>query len=275
MRKIEQHQIFDGEQLVWTHFAQTLQCDMKVAVFLPPNPEKRPLGVIYWLSGLTCSEQNFITKSGFQRYAAEHQVIVVAPDTSPRGENVADDDAYDLGQGAGFYLNTTETPWKSHYQMYDYILNELPAFIEQHFPTNGKRSIMGHSMGGHGALVLALRNPERYQSVSAFSPILMPSLVPWGQKAFSAYLGEDREKWQQYDANSLIQRGFKVNAVRIEQGLDDEFLTTQLRTEEFIETCRIANQPVDVRFHKGYDHSYYFIASFIGEHIAYHATWLK
>lgn len=275
MRKIEQHQIFVGEQQVWIHFAQTLQCDMKVAVFLPPNPEKRPLGVIYWLSGLTCSEQNFITKSGFQRYAAEHQVIVVAPDTSPRGENVADDNAYDLGQGAGFYLNSTEAPWKSHYQMYDYILNELPAFIEQHFPTNGKRSIMGHSMGGHGALVLALRNPERYQSVSAFSPILMPSLVPWGQKAFSAYLGEDREKWQQYDANSLIQRGFKVNAMRIEQGLDDEFLTTQLRTEEFIETCRIANQPVDVRFHKGYDHSYYFIASFIGEHIAYHATWLK
>ncbi|KYK76175.1 S-formylglutathione hydrolase [Aggregatibacter actinomycetemcomitans serotype e str. SC936] len=274
MKKIEQHQSFGGEQQVWTHFAQSLQCDMKVAVFLPPNPENRPLGVIYWLSGLTCTEQNFITKSGFQRYAAEHQVIVVAPDTSPRGEEVPDDAAYDLGQGAGFYLNATQSPWNTHYRMYDYILNELPSLIEQHFATNGKRAIMGHSMGGHGALVLALRNPDRYQSVSAFSPILAPSLVPWGEKAFSAYLGEDRKKWQQYDANSLIKQGFKLKEIRIDQGLDDEFLATQLRTEEFIETCRKANQPVDVRFHKGYDHSYYFIASFIGEHIVYHAQCL-
>ena len=186
MKLIEQHQIFGGSQQVWAHNAQTLQCEMKFAVYLPNNPENRPLGVIYWLSGLTCTEQNFITKSGFQRYAAEHQVIVVAPDTSPRGEQVPNDAAYDLGQGAGFYLNATEQPWATNYQMYDYILNELPDLIEANFPTNGKRSIMGHSMGGHGALVLALRNRERYQSVSAFSPILSPSLVPWGEKAFSA-----------------------------------------------------------------------------------------
>ena len=232
MKLIEQHQIFGGSQQVWAHHAQTLQCEMKFTVYLPDNQENRPLGVIYWLSGLTCTEQNFITKSGFQRYAAEHQV-------------------------------------------YDYILNELPGLIEENFPTNGKCSIMGHSMGGHGALVLALRNQERYQSVSAFSPILSPSLVPWGEKAFSAYLGKDREKWQQYDANSLIQQGYKVQGMRIDQGLEDEFLPTQLRTEDFIETCRAANQPIDVRFHKGYDHSYYFIASFIGEHIAYHAAFLK
>ena len=159
--------------------------------------------------------------------------------------------------------------------MYDYILNELPCLIKENFPTNGKCSIMGHSMGGHGALVLALRNRERYQSVSAFSPILSPSLVPWGEKAFSAYLGKDCEKWQQYDAGSLIKQGYKMQGMRIDQGLEDEFLPTQLRTEDFIETCRAANQPIDVRFHKGYDHSYYFIASFIGEHIAYHAAFLK
>lgn len=198
-----------------------------------------------------------------------------APDTGPRGEQVPNGAAYDLGQGAGFYLNATEQPWAANYQMYDYILNELPRLIEEHFPTNGKRSIMGHSMDGHGALVLALRNREHYQSVSAFSPILSPSLVPWGEKAFTAYLGKDREKWQQYDANSLIQQGYKVQGMRIDQGLEDEFLPTQLRTKDFIETCRAANQPIDVRFHKGYDHSYYFIASFIGEHIAYHAAFLK
>lgn len=187
MKLIEQHQIFGGSQQVWAHHAQTLQCEMKFAVYLPDNPENQPLGVIYWLSGLTCTEQNFITKSSFRRYAAEHQVVVVAPDTDPRGEQVPNGAAYDLGQGAGFYLNATEQPWAANYQMYDYILNELPRLIEEHFPTNGKRSIMGHSMDGHGALVLALRNREHYQSVSAFSPILSPSLVPWGEKAFTAY----------------------------------------------------------------------------------------
>ena len=226
MKLIEQHQIFGGLQQVWAHDAQTLQCEMKFAVYLPNNPENRPLGVIYWLSGLTCTEQNFITKSGFQRYAAEHQVIVVAPDTSPRGEQVPNDAAYDLGQGAGFYLNATEQPWATNYQMYDYILNELPSLIEEKFPTNGKRSIMGHSMGGLGALVLALRNRKRYQSVSAFSSLLSPSLVPWGEKAFTAYLGKDCEKWQQYDANSLIQQGYKVQGMRINQSLEDEFLPT-------------------------------------------------
>ncbi|MBV6540197.1 S-formylglutathione hydrolase [Ursidibacter maritimus] len=275
MKKIEQHQIFGGQQQVWEHFAQTLQCKMKVAVYLPPIIENQALGVIYWLSGLTCTEQNFITKSGFQRYAAEHQVIIVAPDTSPRGENVPDNDAYDIGQGAGFYLNATQSPWQTNYQMYDYILEELPSLIETYFPTNGKRAIMGHSMGGHGALVLALRNPEYYKSVSAFSPILSPSIVPWGKKAFTDYLGENHKEWQKYDANMLIMQGFKVNNIKIDQGLDDEFLATQLRTDDFIETCHIANQPVDIRFHRGYDHSYYFIASFIGEHIAYHAKQLK
>ena len=202
-------------------------------------------------------------------------MIVVAPDTSPRGEQVPNDAAYDLGQGAGFYLNATEQPWATNYQMYDYILNELPDLIEANFPTNGKRSIMGHSMGGHGALVLALRNRERYQSVSAFSPILSPSLVPWGEKAFSAYLGKIAKNGSNMMPTRSSNKAIKVQGMRIDQGLEDEFLPTQLRTEDFIETCRAANQPADVRFHKGYDHSYYFIASFIGEHIAYHAAFLK
>ena len=274
MKRIEQHQSFGGKQQVWTHFSPTLQCGMNVAVYLPPNPENKPLPVLYWLSGLTCTEQNFIIKSGFQRYAAEHRLIVVAPDTSPRGENVADSPDYDLGQGAGFYLNATEQPWVNHYQMYDYVLDELPALIGQHFPTNGRQSVMGHSMGGHGALVLALRNPQRFQSVSAFAPILAPSLVPWGEKAFLAYLGGNRENWRQYDANELVRQGHKADHILIDQGLADEF-GAQLSTDLFAQTCQAMNQPADIRYHADYDHSYYFIAGFIAEHIAHHAQFLK
>lgn len=275
MEKMEHYQCFDGEQQVWQHRSEVLNCTMKVAVYLPPQAQTQKCPVLYWLSGLTCTEQNFITKSGFQRYAAEYGVIVVAPDTSPRGEAVADSPDYDLGQGAGFYLNATAMPWQPHYQMYDYIRHELPALIETHFPATSQRGIFGHSMGGHGALVLALRNPDFYQSVSAFAPIVSPSTAAWGQKAFNAYLGDDPTAWAQYDALKLVLSGHKVADMLIDQGLADQFYPSQLATETFEQACYTMQQPATIRYQTGYDHSYYFIASFIGEHIAYHCERLK
>ena len=231
--------------------------------------------VLCWLSGLTCTEQNFITKAAVQRYASEHVIIVVAPDTSPRGEGVADDPAYDLGQGAGFYVNATQTPWAAHYRMYDYVVQELPDLIETNFPANGDRGISGHSMGGHGALVVALRNPGRYRSVSAFSPIVAPTQVPWGQRAFEAYLGTDRETWKHYDTVDLIRAAKERVPLLVDQGLNDEFLETQLRPELLRNACDEANHPLTLNLRAGYGHSYYFIASFMGEHIAHHASALK
>src|SRR3546814_11409095 len=200
MERIEHRACFGGWQDVYRHRSEVLGCDMTVGVYFPPQAQHGPCPVLYWLSGLTCNEQNFITKAGAQRYAAEHGIILVAPDTSPRGEGVADADGYDLGQGAGFYVNATREPWAKHYRMYDYIVDELPAWVEADPSASDARAISGHSMGGHGALVIALRNPGRYRSVSAFSPIVAPSQVPWGEKAFGAYLGADREAWKQYDA---------------------------------------------------------------------------
>jgi S-formylglutathione hydrolase len=231
--------------------------------------------VLYWLSGLTCSEQNFITKAGAQRYAAEHGIILVAPDSSPRGDDVADDDAYDLGQGAGFYVNATREPWAKHYSMYDYIVEELPAWVEADPAASDARAISGHSMGGHGALVIALRNPGRYRSVSAFSPIVAPSRVPWGEKAFTAYLGEDREAWKQWDATELVQSAREKLPLLVDQGDADEFLAGQLKPELLRAACEAAGHPLELRMQPGYDHSYYFISSFIGEHIAHHARALK
>ncbi len=248
---------------------------MNFGVYLPPKAVTEKLPVLYWLSGLTCTEQNFITKSGMQHYAARHNVIVVVPDTSPRGNNVPDADSYDLGQGAGFYLNATEQPWNVHYRMYDYILRELPDVVMNHFPATARKSISGHSMGGLGALVLALRNPGEYVSVSAFSPIVSPSQVPWGQQAFSAYLGENRKTWEAYDPVSLILQGEKLPEIFIDQGLSDAFYEEQLRTKILERVCNEMNLNASFRYHTGYDHSYYFISSFIGEHIAYHANRLR
>ena len=276
MERIEQHACFGGSQEVWQHASSTLKCSMKFGIYLPKiakQGEKCP--VLYWLSGLTCNEQNFITKAGAQRYADEYGLIIVTPDTSPRGEDVPNDPAYDLGQGAGFYLNATQSPWSKHYRMYDYVVDELPALIEKHFAANGKRSLSGHSMGGHGALTLALRNPERYCSASAFSPIVAPSQVPWGIKAFTAYLGEDRESWKQYDAVALIEKAHQPLPLLIDQGDADDFLATQLKPQLLQEACRIAGYPLDFNCRPGYDHSYYFIASFIGEHLKFHAALLK
>lgn len=275
MERIERHACFGGWQEVWQHESASLGCTVNFGVYLPPAAAERKCPVLYWLSGLTCNEQNFITKAGAQQYAAEHGLILVAPDTSPRGDDVANDEAYDLGQGAGFYVNATQQPWAAHYRMYDYVLEELPQLVEQHFPATDARGISGHSMGGHGALVLALKNPGRYRSVSAFAPIVAPSQVPWGEKVFSAYLGDDRSSWLEYDAVHLLGKAQEKLHLLVDQGLDDNFLEGQLRTSLLEDACSQADHPATIRYQEGYDHSYYFIASFIGEHIAHHATALQ
>ena len=275
MERIEQHASFGGRQEVWRHASRSTGCDMRLGVYLPPaalRGERCP--VLYWLSGLTCTEQNFITKAGAQQHAAAHGLIVVAPDTSPRGEGVADDPAYDLGQGAGFYVNATQQPWAPHFRMEDYVAQELPALIEQHFPATDARGLFGHSMGGHGALTLALRHPGRWRSVSAFSPIVAPSQVPWGQKALAAYLGEDPAAWRAHDAEALIAGARERLPLLIDQGEADEFLP-QLRPELLRAACDAAGHPLTLRLHPGYDHGYYFIASFIADHVAHHARALR
>ncbi|MFA5684049.1 MAG: S-formylglutathione hydrolase [Lysobacteraceae bacterium] len=273
--RIEHRACFGGWQDVYRHRSEVLGCDMTVGVYFPPPDEDGPCPVLYWLSGLTCTEQNFITKAGAQRYAAEHGIILVAPDTSPRGEEVANDAAYDLGQGAGFYLNATREPWAKHYRMYDYIVEELPAWVEADPAASEVRAISGHSMGGHGALTIALRNPGRYRSVSAFSPIVAPSQVPWGEKAFTHYLGEDREAWKQYDTAELLKSAQEKLPLLIDQGDADEFLEGQLKPQLLQAACEAAGHPLTLRMQPGYDHSYYFIASFIGDHIGHHAAALR
>ncbi len=270
MERIEHRACFGGWQDVYRHHSDTLGCTMRFAVYLPPQAEQRRCPVIYWLSGLTCNEQNFITKAGAQRHASDHGVIVVAPDTSPRGDDVADAEGYDLGKGAGFYVDATQAPWSAHYRMQEYVARELPALIEANFPATDGRAISGHSMGGHGALVTALRNPGRYRSVSAFSPIVSPSQVPWGQKAFAAYLGDDREAWKAWDACELIATTEERVPILLDQGGGDEFLETQLQPERLQDACAAVGHPLDLRIRKGYDHSYYFIASYIGEHFIFH-----
>ena len=275
MQRIEHRACFGGWQDVYEHESTTLGCTMRFAIYLPPQAEAGPVPVLYWLSGLTCTEQNFITKAGAQRYAAEHGIALVAPDTSPRGEGVADAEGYDLGQGAGFYLDATRAPWSAHYRMHEYVVAELPALVEASFPVTDARSISGHSMGGHGALAIALRNPGRYRSVSAFSPIVAPSHVPWGEKAFAAYLGDDREAWKAYDVCELLGSAPERLPLLVDQGEADEFLATQLQPQRLVEACAAAGHPLELRMRPGYDHSYYFIASFIGEHVAHHAAALR
>lgn len=276
LTRIETHTCFGGRQEVWEHPSTALNCAVRFGIYLPAAAVRgESCPVLYWLSGLTCTEQNFITKAGAQAYAALHNVIIVAPDTSPRGEGVADDAAYDLGQGAGFYVNATQAPWAAHYHMQDYVARELPDLIEKHFPASQARAISGHSMGGHGALVTALRHPGRYRSVSAFAPIVAPSQVPWGQKALAAYLGDDRADWAQWDAVELIRSAPERIPLLVDQGLDDEFLAEQLRPELLEAACGETGHPLTLRRQAGHDHSYYFIASFIGDHIAHHAAALR
>jgi S-formylglutathione hydrolase len=279
MQKIGASRCFGGEQLRFRHRSETLDCDMQFAVYLPPQAGEGAVPVLYWLSGLTCTDENFSTKAGAQRYAAEHGIALVAPDTSPRGEEVPDDPdgAYDFGLGAGFYLNATQEPWSRHYRMYDYIVEELPALVDGQLPVIGERAaIAGHSMGGHGALSIALKNPGRFASASAFAPICSASRCPWGEKALSRYLGEDRALWQEHDVSCLVERSGPEHQlpVLVDQGDADDFLAEQLRTPLLEAACEAAGYPMTIRMQPGYDHSYYFIASFIGEHIAFHAAQL-
>lgn len=275
MKRIEHRACFGGHQDVYQHDSETLKCSVNFAIYLPKEAETKKLPVLYWLSGLTCNEQNFITKAGAQRYASEHGVIIVAPDTSPRGEGVPNDEAYDLGIGAGFYLNATQEPWSKNFKMYEYIVHELPSLIEKNFPASSKKSIFGHSMGGHGALVIALKNPDLYTSVSAFSPIVAPTQVPWGQKAFTAYLGNNQDAWKENDTVELVKRATSKMPILVDQGLNDEFLANQLKPDLLKEACEKASHPLTLNLREGYDHSYYFIQSFVGDHIKYHAAALK
>lgn len=275
MNRVEHRACFGGWQDVYQHASTALDCTMRFAIYLPPQAQHGQVPVLYWLSGLTCTEQNFIQKAGAQRYAAEHGIALVCPDTSPRGDGVADAEGYDLGLGAGFYVNATQAPWAAHFRMYDYVVDELPALVEAHFAVTPARAISGHSMGGHGALVAALRNPGRYRSVSAFAPIVAPSQVPWGQKAFAAYLGDDAATWAQYDACALIKTAAEKLPILIDQGEADEFLDLQLRPWLLQEAADAVGHPLYLRLQPGFDHSYYFIASFIGEHIAHHAKALQ
>lgn len=275
MQKVSANKSFGGWHKQFNHDSKVLNCKMRFAIYLPPQVEAgEKVPVLYWLSGLTCTDENFMQKAGVQRVAAELGIAIVAPDTSPRGEGVADDEAYDLGQGAGFYVNATEEPWKQHYQMYDYIACELQALIEANFPVTDKRAIAGHSMGGHGALVMALRNPERYASVSAFSPIANPMNCPWGQKAFKAYLGEDKAAWAQYDASELMRKAKQFVPALVDQGEADDFLDEQLKPEALVEAAQQSSYPLQLNRHAGYDHSYYFIASFIEAHLRFYAEYL-
>lgn len=276
MKQVSETRCFGGRQLRFEHDSEVLNCTMQFSVFLPLRAEKTEVPAVYFLSGLTCTDENFSTKAGAQRVATELGIALIIPDTSPRGDDVANDadGAYDLGLGAGFYVNATEEPWKSNYQMYDYIVKELPELVEAELPVNDKRAIAGHSMGGHGALVIGLRNSDRYTSISAFSPITNPTQCPWGEKAFSAYLGDDREQWKQYDAVEIIKSKGQTLPIRVDQGLADGFLEEQLKPENLKDAISEVNGGGTVHLHDGYDHSYYFISSFIEAQLRFHAKYL-
>lgn len=276
MEMLEEHRCFEGWQQRWRHDSSTLNCPMTFSIFLPPPRDHTPPPVLYWLSGLTCNDENFTTKAGAQRVAAELGIVLVMPDTSPRGEQVANDDGYDLGQGAGFYLNAAQPPWATHYRMYDYLRDELPALVQSQFNVSDRCAISGHSMGGHGALIMALKNPGKYTSVSAFAPIVNPCSVPWGIKAFSRYLGEDKNAWLEWDSCALMYASNAQDAIPtlIDQGDNDQFLADQLQPAVLAEAARQKAWPMTLRIQPGYDHSYYFIASFIEDHLRFHAQYL-
>ncbi|WP_415288390.1 S-formylglutathione hydrolase [Brevundimonas sp. S1H14] len=276
METVKSHVVHGGTLCYLKHDSATTGTPMTLSVFVPAG--EGPFPVLIWLSGLTCTEDNFTTKAGAYKAAAEHGVIIVAPDTSPRGEGVANDDAYDLGQGAGFYVDATETPWAPHFRMESYVTSELIDLIDAQFPTTKTRSIFGHSMGGHGALTLALRHPELFKSVSAFAPISSPTRCPWGEKAFTAYLGEDRAQWARHDAALLIEGGTAKGVfddILVDQGDADTFLTDQLKPELLTAAAQKAGQGLTLRMQPGYDHSYFFMASFVDDHVAFHAKRLK
>jgi S-formylglutathione hydrolase len=280
LKEVSSAKCFGGLQKVFEHDSSELKCRMRFGVYLPPQVESEKVPVLYWLSGLTCTEQNFVTKAGAQRVASSLGLLLVAPDTSPRGCNIeGEDESWDFGTGAGFYVNATEEKWKNNYRMYSYVTSELPELIRTNFNVvPDKQSIFGHSMGGHGALICALKNPGAYRSVSAFAPICNPVNCPWGQKAFSGYLGPDREQWKAWDATELVKnyKGPNFSYILIDQGKADSFLSAgQLLPENFVANAKEAGVPVILRMQEDYDHSYYFIASFVEDHIRHHAAALK
>ncbi len=268
-----QYACFGGTVRFYSHFSEACNSEMKFSVYIPPQAQSEPVPVLYFLSGLTCTEENFMTKAGAQQFAAKYGVMLVAPDTSPRNTGTAgEDEDWDLGTGAGFYVDATEMPWRSHYKMYSYVVDELPQLIAENFSVKSDRQgIFGHSMGGHGALVCALQNSDRYRSVSAFAPIVASIQCPWGQKAFSHYLGQNSELWKAYDASELIQTNPFPSCILIDQGTADNFLEKQLMPQVFEQACDRVGQSLNLRMQAGYDHSYYFISTFIEDHIRHHA----
>ena len=279
VKAVTKNKAFGGVQGVYSHDSVETRCTMRFGVFLPPQAATtRALPPLYWLSGLTCTEENFIVKAGAQRVAAELGLAIVVPDTSPRGVNLPGDaDSYDFGVGAGFYVDATEPPWSQHYRMYSYVAKELPSVVASEFPIDGSRAgIFGHSMGGHGALTIALKNPGAYRSVSAFAPIASPMRCPWGQKALSGYLGPDRARWREYDSTALLEeRGWDGPPLLVDQGTSDQFLDTQLKPDLLRDACARRNVALELRMQEGYDHSYFFIATFIEDHLRYHARYLR
>ena len=272
MEIVSEQKCFEGTQGIYRHDSEATGTPMQFAVYTPPQAERGKVPVVWFLSGLTCTEENFTVKAGAQRYAAENGLMLVVPDTSPRGAGIEGEDTdYDFGTGAGFYLDATRPPWDRNYRMYTYVASELQELVRTEFPADRDRQgIAGHSMGGHGALALGLKHPEIYRSVSAFAPICAPSRVPWGQKAFSGYLGDDRAAWNEYDATELLRQGRRTGRILVDQGDADGFLEEQLRPELLREACVRAGQEVDIRLQPGYDHSYFFIASFVGDHLRFH-----
>ncbi|WP_448503229.1 S-formylglutathione hydrolase [Sphingomonas sp.] len=277
METVSTSRAFGGVQGVYRHASASTGTDMVFSVFVPPHEEGAGLPVLWYLSGLTCTHANVTDKGEFRRACAEQGVVFVAPDTSPRGEGVADDDAYDVGQGAGFYVDATKAPWTPHFRMRSYIEDELPALIAAEFPVADLRrqGVSGHSMGGHGALTIALRNPDRFRSVSAFAPIAAPSRVPWGEKALAAYLGDDRMAWRPYDACALIEDGARLPELLVDQGDADAFLNEQLKPDLLRRACADAGIDLTLRMQAGYDHSYHFVSTFMADHVAWHADRLK
>ena len=277
MERVSETLCFGGSQGVYSHDSRTTGTPMTFQVYLPPHEPGERLPVLWWLSGLTCTHENAMIKCHYHRACAEHGIALIGPDTSPRGDDVPDDPAYDFGKGAGFYLDATAEPWKANFRMRTYVEQELPALIEAEFPMldMGRQGISGHSMGGHGALTVSLRNPGRFRSTSAFAPIVSPINCPWGQKALGGYLGEDMSAWRQYDACALIKQGARLPELLVDQGRADPYLEGQLKTHLLDEACRAADIPATIRLHDRYDHSYFFVSSFIDEHIAWHAERLK
>lgn len=275
LEQVSSNAMFGGKQLKLKHTSKTLKCDMVFSVYLPPQAESVNVPVIYWLSGLTCTDDNFVQKAGAQQFAAEAGVAIVCPDTSPRGEGIPDDPeaAYDFGLGAGFYVNATQEPWSDNYNMYDYVTSELPGVLgDSDLPLDTNNcSIMGHSMGGHGALTIALKNAGKYKAVSAFSPICSPLNCPWGEKALGNYIGDNKQDWEQYDTCSLIAKADEKLHILVDQGQNDDFLHNQLKPFLLQQACQEADHPLTLRFQAGYDHSYFFIATFIEDHINHHA----